>query len=85
MLTGEQVRAGRALVRMEQRQLAEAAGVSVQTVKRLEAVSGAISANTATEAAIRRALGAAGVIFVDENGEGPGVRLRKVRPAGEGA
>lgn len=77
MLTGEQVKAARALARMEQRQLAEAAGVSVQTIKRLEAVVGAISANTSTEAALRRALGGAGVLFIDENGEGPGVRLRK--------
>jgi hypothetical protein len=31
-------------------------------------------------AAVRAALESAGVIFVDENGEGPGVRLRKVKP-----
>jgi hypothetical protein len=34
-----------------------------------------------TVAAIRTALEAAGVIFVEENGEGPGVRLRKVQKA----
>jgi hypothetical protein len=63
---------------MEQAALAAAAGVSVPTVKRLEKTDGPISANTGTEAAVRRALEAAGVIFIDENGEGPGVRLRKV-------
>ncbi len=77
MLTGAQIRAARALVRMEQAELAERAEVSAQTVKRLERMDGAISANTGTEAAIRRALSAAGVIFIEENGEGPGVRLRK--------
>ena len=77
MLTGEQIRAARALCRMEQAALAAAAGVSLPTVKRLEAMQGPISANTSTEAALRRALGEAGVIFLDENGEGPGVRLRK--------
>lgn len=81
MLTGEQIRAARGLARMEQAQLAAAAGVSVQTVKRLEAVKGPIGANTTTESAIRRACQEAGVIFIDENGEGPGVRLRKA-PAG---
>lgn len=77
MLTGEQIRAARALVRMEQTQLATAADISVETVKRLERTEGPISANTTTEAAIRRAFSEAGVIFLDENGEGPGVRLRK--------
>lgn len=77
MLTGEQIKAARALVRIEQKQLAEMAGISFDTVKRLEMIRGPISANTATEAAIRRAFSEAGVLFIDENGEGPGVRLRK--------
>ena len=77
MLTGEQIRAARALARMEQTALASASGISVETVKRLERAVGSISANTSTEAAIRRAFSDAGVIFLDENGEGPGVRLRK--------
>ena len=77
MLTGEQIRAGRALVRLEQAELAQAAQLSVETVKRLEKSRGTISANLATATALRRALEAAGVIFIDENGEGPGVRLRK--------
>lgn len=79
MLTGEQIRAARALVRMEQTQLATAADISVETVKRLERTEGPISANTTTEAAIRRAFSEAGVLFIEENGEGPGVRLRKER------
>lgn len=77
MLTGEQIKAGRALTRIDQGGLAKAASVSLDTIKRLEQMRGPISANTATEAAIRSALNAAGVIFIDENGEGPGVRLRK--------
>jgi len=35
MLTSEQIRAARAMLRMEQRQLAEAAGVSLETIKRI--------------------------------------------------
>lgn len=73
------------------RDLAKAAGVSPETVSRLERrdkfQAGEISApdqekkekmNKSTLAAIRTALENAGVIFIDENGEGPGVRLRKV-------
>ena len=80
MLTAEQMQAARALVRMRQPQLAEAAGVSLETIKRLEGMRGTVSAQLSTVTAIRRALEAAGVIFIDENGEGPGVRLRKDRP-----
>ena len=79
MLTGEQIRGARGLARMEQAELAERAGLSAQTVKRLEKTAGPVAANTTTEAAIRRAFDQAGVIFIDENGEGPGVRLRKER------
>ena len=78
MLTGEQIRAARGLARMEQSELAAAADVSLETVKRLEKARGPISANTSTEAAIRRAFDTAGVIFLDDDeGGGPGVRLRK--------
>ncbi|MGA0601764.1 helix-turn-helix domain-containing protein [Caulobacter sp. KR2-114] len=77
MLTGEQIRAARALARLEQTDLAERAELSLATIKRLERIKGPIGANTATEAAIRKALSGAGVILIDENGEGPGVRLRK--------
>jgi transcriptional regulator with XRE-family HTH domain len=80
VLTGEQIRAARALARWDQNTLAEAAGISAPTIKRLEQIVGPISANTNTEAAIRRAFAEVGVLFIDENGEGPGVRLRKIGP-----
>ncbi len=76
MLTGQQIKAGRALARLEQTTLAEAAGISLATIKRLESTFGPISANGATEEAIRAALGEAGVVFIDSSDEGPGVRLR---------
>ena len=78
MVTSEQLRAARALKRMDQAGLAKRAGVSVETIKRLEKMEGPLlSATGTTLSAIRAALEAAGVIFIDENGEGPGVRLRK--------
>jgi len=77
MVTGEQIRAARALARLEQAELARAADVSLETVKRLEGTRGQVSANVSTVAAITRALQSAGVLFIEENGEGPGVRLKK--------
>jgi transcriptional regulator with XRE-family HTH domain len=79
MLTGAQMRAARALVRWTVEDLAKAAKVGVMTVRRAEASDGLPSMLANNLAAIRSALEAAGVIFVEENGEGPGVRLRKVR------
>jgi transcriptional regulator with XRE-family HTH domain len=73
--TSDQLRAARALIRWDQKDLAEKSGVSVPTIKRLESQAGALTANVPTLAAIRTALEAAGVIFIDSNGNGPGVRL----------
>ncbi|PSM20213.1 helix-turn-helix transcriptional regulator [Nitratireductor sp. StC3] len=77
-----QLKAARALKGWSQADLAKHAGVSLPTIKRLEAADGSdIGGRADTTEAIVNALTANGVIFVDENGEGPGVRLRKVRAA----
>ena len=78
-ITAEQMRGARGLLGISQTELATAAEVSVETIKRLEGLKGEVSANRATLAAIMRAFDAAGVLFIDENGEGAGVRLRKQR------
>lgn len=65
----------RAALKLGVREVAAAARVSPATITRIEAD---MPANASTLSAIRTALEAAGVIFVDENGQGPGVRLRKV-------
>lgn len=77
MLTSEQVRAARALLRWEQRDLAEASMVSLPSIQRLETKPGELAAQPRTVAAIRSALEKAGVEFIAENGGGPGVRLKK--------
>ena len=77
ILTSEVIRAARALLRWEQRDLAEASSISLPTIKRLESKPGALEAHTSTVAALTRAFEKAGVEFIDENGGGPGVRLRK--------
>jgi transcriptional regulator with XRE-family HTH domain len=76
-LSSELIRAARALLRWEQRDLSDASSVSLPTVKRLESKPGVMAAHVSTVTALRRALESAGVEFIDENGGGPGVRLRK--------
>jgi predicted transcriptional regulator len=73
-VTSELIRAARALLRWEQRDLAEASGVSLPTIKRLEVAPGVLAAHSSTVAALRRAFESAGIEFT--NGSGPGVRLR---------
>ena len=75
--TGRQIAAGRALAGISQSELAEAARVSIPTLRRMEASEGPASGMANNVTAVMRALEAVGVIFVPENGEGPGVRLRK--------
>ena len=72
-----QVKAARALLAWSQGQLATASGLSLPTVKRLEAIDGDLGGKPGTAAQITAALESAGVIFVGENGEGAGVRLKK--------
>jgi predicted transcriptional regulator len=67
----------RAALSLGVRQLAALADVSTSTVTRLEAGE---ELKDRTCAAVQAALEAAGVIFIDENGEGPGVRLRRSAP-----
>ena len=62
-ISGEQVRAARALLRVDQKQIALAAGVSVETIKRLEAVEGPINVTSRTLSALRNAFLKFGVVF----------------------
>ena len=80
-LTSAQIRAARALVRWSAEDLARGFAVGVTTIRRAELTEAETSMTAANNAAVRRALEAAGVEFIEENGGGPGVRLRKRRPA----
>ena len=75
MLTIEQIRAARGLLGWSQSKLAERAGLSLPTVKRVEIDLG-LRVSEEARNKLRRALESAGVEFIDENGGGPGVRLR---------
>ena len=79
MLTSDQIRAARALLRWSAQNLADESGVSWKTIQRMEASEGVPSATARNIEKIRKTLEVAGVIFIDENDEGPGVRLRKQR------
>ncbi|WP_247487347.1 MULTISPECIES: transcriptional regulator [unclassified Bradyrhizobium] len=76
-LLGAQIRAARALLRWSAEDLAQASALGANTVRRAEVTEGATSLTAANDRAIRRALEYAGVEFIDENGGGAGVRLRK--------
>ena len=70
-----------ALLRLEPADLAEEALIGIVTVRQFG--TGAHEPRRLTLHAIRRAFEAAGIEFIDENGGGPGVRLRK-RPQRKG-
>ncbi len=74
-MTPAQCRAARGLLDFKQDELARAAGVSVVTVRNFE--RGKSTLQRASLEVIRRALQAAGVEFIPENGGGAGVRLTK--------
>ena len=78
-LTSAQIRAARSLIRWTADELAAASVLSVATIRRAELKESETALTAANDLAIRRALEMAGVEFIDENGGGPGVRLRKRR------
>ncbi len=79
MLTGEQVRAGRAMLGWDQSELAQKAAVSLKTIKRMEATSGRIDARSTWS--VQNALEIAGIEFLsgddDWRTRGDGVRFYK--------
>jgi transcriptional regulator with XRE-family HTH domain len=75
MITPAQCRAARALLDWSQQALADGAKIGNATIRNFE--SGKTTPQNATLEMIRQTLVEAGVIFIDQNGDGPGVRLRK--------
>ena len=79
MIAAEQIRGARAMLRWSARRLAEEAGLSWPTIQRMEAATGVPGGLSRNLELIQKTLEAAGIIFIDENDEGPGVRLKKRR------
>ena len=73
----------RALLRWSAAELAREAALGLATIKRAELADGETSMTMANDLAVRRAFEAAGVEFIEENGGGPGVRLRKAHQHGK--
>ncbi|MDR9808483.1 helix-turn-helix domain-containing protein [Rhizobium hidalgonense] len=89
VITAAQMRAARALLGIDQRQLAELAGVSVPTIQRMEASADVVRGNVDTLMRLLAALAGAGIEVINEGaasvGGGRGVRLRsKSKPSESG-
>jgi transcriptional regulator with XRE-family HTH domain len=86
MITSQQMRAARALLEIDQRQLAELAGLSLPTIQRMEASGGQVRGVVSTLVKVISALERAGIELIGENapsvGVGRGVRLKET-PTGD--
>ena len=86
MITAFQLRAARALLGIDQRQLAALSGLSVPTIQRMEASGGVVRGNVDSLMKLIAALDQAGIELIAEGavspGGGRGIRLKV--PAGEG-
>lgn len=81
MISNLQIRAARALLGWSQQRLADEAGVSAITIKRLEGTEETFQARFETVMKVKGAVEAAGVVFGGENGFAHAVSLRKDPPA----
>jgi transcriptional regulator with XRE-family HTH domain len=81
VITAAQLKAARALLGMDQKTLAEASGLSVPTIQRMETSDGTIRGNVDSLMKLVAALDAAGLELIGEGtasgGGGRGVRLKK--------
>jgi transcriptional regulator with XRE-family HTH domain len=78
LTTGNQLKAARALASLNQEQLAEKAGVSVNTIRNMEGRGDEmLVSGLPTIRKVQSVLEAAGILFIAENGGGAGVRLTK--------
>jgi transcriptional regulator with XRE-family HTH domain len=81
MITAAQLRAARALVGIDQRGLAEIAGLSVPTIQRMEASEGVIRGNVDSLMKLIAALETTGIVLINEGAAssdgGRGIRLKK--------
>jgi transcriptional regulator with XRE-family HTH domain len=80
MISSAQLRAARALLGLDQRRLAELAGLSVPTIQRMEASDGVIRGNVDSLTKLIAALDSAGIVLIGEGAPsqtgGRGVRLK---------
>ena len=76
MITSEQMRAARQLIRITANDLAELSGVGVATIRRFELMQGVPSGNARILESLPKALENAGIEFIGTPNDRPGVRLK---------
>lgn len=80
MITGAQLRAARALIGIDQRELAQRSSLSVPTIQRMESSDGVVRSNVDSLMKLIDALAASGIELINEgdlsSGGGRGVRLK---------
>jgi len=79
MLSGAQLRAGRALLGISSKELSDLSGVGWATIRRLEIADGDPGGRDATLIKLKRALEAEGIEFIGDPVKSPGVRLKPKR------
>jgi hypothetical protein len=79
MLTGLQIRAARAALRITAKELAVRSGASLPTIHRFEAVDGVPPSRSSTLLDVKAALEAAGIEFIGTPESGPGIRAKPHR------
>ena len=77
MITSDQIRAARSMLRWTGKDLAEKSGIGFSTLMRLEVEEGVPKAQVKTLEAIRKTFEKAGIEFIGSPDDAPGVRLRK--------
>lgn len=87
MITAAQMRAARALIGIDQRELAEISGISLPTIQRMEASDGQVRGNIGTLVKVIEAIEQSGVELIGENSPstspGRGVRLKHADPVAD--
>jgi len=79
MICGIQIRSARAALKLSAKQLAERAGIGIQTIMRFESVDGITPSRSSKLSDVQKALEEAGVEFIGSPESGPGVRLWKAK------
>lgn len=82
MITGAQIRMARGYLKWSVQQLAMEADLGLSTIRRMEAVDGVPPVSAKSLHVVQCVLEDTGIVFITENGSGPGVKL-KTRLAGD--
>jgi len=80
MITVEQIRAARAVLKWSANELAERAGLALRTIQYLEAGEGVIEKRKSSVLAIQQVLSEAGIEFIGTPDDRPGIRIGKPKP-----